>query len=66
MHMAQDTDQWLCSCEHSEEPSGSIKGRKFLDQMSDYHLFKKGSAPLNQSVSCNYDLQIDDTDNIQF
>jgi hypothetical protein len=23
-------------CEHSKEPSGSIKGRKFIDQFSDY------------------------------
>jgi len=24
-----------CCCEHGNEPSGSIKGGKFLDQLSD-------------------------------
>jgi len=24
------------SCEHGNEPSGSIKGRQILDQLSDY------------------------------
>jgi hypothetical protein len=24
------------SCEHGNEPSGSIKGKEFLDQLSDY------------------------------
>jgi len=24
------------SCEHGNEPSGSIKGREFLDYLSDY------------------------------
>jgi hypothetical protein len=28
-HMAQDRDQWDGSCEHSTEPTGSIKGSKF-------------------------------------
>jgi hypothetical protein len=32
-------------CEHGNEPSDSIKGREFLDSMSDYLLPKKGSAP---------------------
>jgi hypothetical protein len=30
---------------HGNEPSGSIKGRKFLDWLSDYLFLKKGSAP---------------------
>jgi hypothetical protein len=33
------------SCEHGNELSGSIKGGKFLDGLSDYRLFKKDSAP---------------------
>jgi hypothetical protein len=32
------------SCGHGNEPSGSIKGGEFLDQMRDY-LRKKDSAP---------------------
>jgi hypothetical protein len=31
MHLTQDRDQWWGCCEHSNEPSGSIKGREFLD-----------------------------------
>jgi hypothetical protein len=31
-------------CEHSNEPSGSIKGGEFLDQLSDHKLFRD-SAP---------------------
>jgi hypothetical protein len=26
------------SCEHGNEPSGSIKGGEFLDQLSDYNV----------------------------
>jgi len=33
------------SYEHGNEPSGSIKGKTFLNQLSGYWLFKKGSAP---------------------
>jgi hypothetical protein len=33
------------SCEHDHESSGSIKGGEFLDQLSDYQLFKKDSVP---------------------
>jgi hypothetical protein len=30
------------SCEHGNEPSGfMIKGGEFLDQLSDYYIFKK-------------------------
>jgi len=32
------------SREHDNEPLGSIKGGKFLDEQSDYKLLKKGSA----------------------
>jgi VanZ family protein len=41
------------SCEHSNKPSGSIKGREFLDQLNDYqHL--KDSAPWNWLVTKIY------------
>jgi hypothetical protein len=33
-----------CSCELGNELSGSIKSGKFLDQMSEYKLFKKDSS----------------------
>jgi hypothetical protein len=33
------------SCEHGNEPSGSIKGGKFLGQMSDCQHLNKDSAP---------------------
>jgi len=36
MHLAQDRDQLAGPCEHSNEPSGSIKVWKFLDKLSDY------------------------------
>jgi hypothetical protein len=29
------------SCEHGNEPSGSIKGGELADQLSDYQLLKK-------------------------
>jgi hypothetical protein len=32
------------SCEHGNEPSGSMKGREFLDYLSDCYLLKKDSA----------------------
>jgi hypothetical protein len=38
------------SCEHSNEPSGSIKGREFI-QLNDYEFLKKDSAPWSQSKS---------------
>jgi hypothetical protein len=36
------------SCEHDNEPSGSIKRWEFLEWLSDGRLLKKGSAPWNQ------------------
>jgi hypothetical protein len=33
------------SCEYDNEPSGFVKGGEFLDQLSDYQLLKKDSAP---------------------
>jgi len=38
------------SCEHSNEPSVSIKGGEFLDKLSDCYLLKKGSASWNLFV----------------
>jgi hypothetical protein len=35
------------SFEHGNKPSDSIKGREFLDQLSDYQLLKKVSAQWN-------------------
>jgi hypothetical protein len=29
------------SCEHGNEPPGYIKGREFIEQLSDYQLLKK-------------------------
>jgi len=39
------TRSWARSCEHDNEPSGSIKGREFLDWLSGYWLLKKDSTP---------------------
>jgi hypothetical protein len=38
---------WTASCEHGNEPSGSIKGGEFLDKLSDCQLLKKDSDPWN-------------------
>jgi hypothetical protein len=35
MYLAQDRDQWQALNEHGNEPSASIKGREFLDLLSD-------------------------------
>jgi hypothetical protein len=32
-------------CEDGNEPSGSIRGEEFRDQLSDYLLLKEDSAP---------------------
>jgi hypothetical protein len=34
------------SCEHSNEPSGSIKCWEILEQLHNWQLLKEGSAPL--------------------
>jgi hypothetical protein len=46
IHLAQDRDQWQALM-NSNEPSGSIKGREFLDQLS----FLRRRAP--HGVRCN-------------
>jgi hypothetical protein len=35
------------SCDHGDEPSGSITSELFLDELSDYHLLNKDSDPLS-------------------
>jgi hypothetical protein len=42
--LAQDRDQWMARA-HGNEPSGSIKCWKVLEQLHDWWLLKKGSAP---------------------
>jgi hypothetical protein len=34
----------VSSCEHGNEPSGSVKGGEFLDLLSDSQLLKANSA----------------------
>jgi hypothetical protein len=38
------------SGEHGNEPSGSIKCWEVLEQLHNWRLLKKGSAPLSQLV----------------
>jgi hypothetical protein len=41
--LAQDRDQ--CSCEHGDEPLGSLKSWKVLEWLHNLQLLKKDSAP---------------------
>jgi len=36
------------SCEDGNEPSGSVRGGKFLDWLSDYELVKKDPVPCSE------------------
>jgi len=47
LHRASETS----CCEHGNESSGCIKGREFIDQLSNYKLLKNDCAPRIQSVS---------------
>jgi hypothetical protein len=38
-------------CEHGNEPSGSVKGKEFLDKLSYYELLNKDSAPYTSLVN---------------
>jgi hypothetical protein len=38
-------------CEHGNEPSGSIKGGEFFDQLDNSWIFKKDSAPWSLLVA---------------
>jgi hypothetical protein len=40
-----DSDSVTGSCEHGNQPPGSINGVEFLDDLSYYHLLMKYSAP---------------------
>jgi hypothetical protein len=35
----------VVSCKHGKEPSGYIKGREFLYQLSNYQILNEDSAP---------------------
>jgi len=41
----QDTEKYRVTANAVMEPSGSIKYREFLEQMKNYQLFRKDSAP---------------------
>jgi len=43
------------SCKHGNEPSGSIKDREFVDQLSDSHLLRNGSVRYFSKV-CRQDV----------
>jgi hypothetical protein len=43
--LAQDRDQWRGSCEHGNEPSGSIKFWEVIELLHNWWLLKKASAP---------------------
>jgi hypothetical protein len=49
--LAQDRDQWRGSCEHGNEPSGSIKFWEILEWLRNWRLLKKASAPWSWLVS---------------
>jgi len=45
------------SCEHGNEPSGSIMSGELSDHLRDYQLLKKDSAPWNYLKSFNVLIQ---------
>jgi hypothetical protein len=45
IHLGSGVGPVAGSYVHGSEPSGYIKGRGFLDYLSDCQLLKKGSAP---------------------
>jgi len=45
IQLAQDRNRKAGSCEHSNGTSASIKGEKFIDQLSDSQLINKNSVP---------------------
>jgi hypothetical protein len=40
--LAQDRDQFQCSCEHGDEPSGSINGWEVLDWLHNLAASQEG------------------------
>jgi hypothetical protein len=52
---SSDSELWAGagSCEHSKEYSASVKGVQFINQLNNFQLLKKNSAPfrlIGQSV----------------
>jgi hypothetical protein len=45
IYLAQDKGPVEGSCEHSDEPSGSLKCWELLEYLHNWELFKKVSAP---------------------
>jgi hypothetical protein len=43
--VAEDRDQWRCSCERGNVSSGSVKAWEGLKELHNGGLLKKGSAP---------------------
>jgi hypothetical protein len=46
-YVVQDYGLLTAYCECGNEPSGPIKIKRLLDQLSDYHLLKKGPLALS-------------------
>jgi len=45
------------SCEHGNEPSGSIKGMEFVDYLSDYWILKTVSVPCSYRRNFWYEVR---------
>jgi hypothetical protein len=45
INLAQERDQWRGSCEHGNEPLGSIKCWEILEWLHNWRLLRKSSAP---------------------
>jgi hypothetical protein len=44
-HLNQSRDPVVSPSKCCNEPSGTVRGREYLDQLSDCWLLKKGSTP---------------------
>jgi hypothetical protein len=58
IHLAQDRVQWVCSCEHGNTPSCSIKGMEFLDKLSDLQIEKDLARQLHSHTWVIYSLNV--------
>jgi hypothetical protein len=47
IHLAQNRDHCWGSCEHVNEPSGTIKGEEVLDRLSDCQLLQRSPSLLS-------------------
>jgi hypothetical protein len=47
------------SCEHGDEPSGSLKCWEILEQLHNWRLLKKGSAPQVSKIFLQFQLRPD-------